>query len=676
MPTPDPYTGQLQPEGLPLHGAACPVPTGTVVETPVPGDGLLYGQPDRATPVFASALGALSAGQGPVSVGQSAQGSSGLAYEGHASSSGFTRCSGVPVSQVSSEFSSATTRGRAPKKAPKKSRRSRRSASSSGSSGRSHRCKRHRRNDSLSRAEFLEAFQSLAASLSGRPGGSDLGPPASASYAPQPVPTGHGWVTPAQTGLPHTVSRAPASPPAISLHPSAPLESDLDSLSGRHVDAAPPALTGSLSETSRPARSDASAEEDEELTRVQRLSISETELRLVQRDMIRVLGLPLAAEPTPPGRPSFKRKSGPTSGAAEIFSAMPLDRVCVDRIADIMGASKWSAFSTRVDKYYRFPTEDFNKYVATPTVPDSAKDKLAAERGSASSKLPFADKTRGRLEEVLKKLDSSSRFGMRTTSFLLLLSEYLAHGCNENSTVPGDMMMAALHCLDQGLRTVIDQFARISTLATSTRRSNVLDEGARKRLDALPLTGPDLFAGKFQESMEAEAKRLEATDKINLKKPQAPVPETAGRPKKQSTFVIPRRQPQKSARGSFRGRAETTGARVSQAQAFTRQLPRPRSNRGARAATPDTPGCGAGDLQVSGRPLAEGPVGGRLREFLGSWVQITSDRWVLETIGYGYALEFSSSPPVGHARSSDSGTVRHNEATLFRGRDQLPPPKV
>ena len=130
---------------------------------------------------------ALSAGQGPDSVGQSAQGSSGLAYyEGHASSSGFTRCSGIPVFQVSSEFSSATIRGRTSKKTSKKSRRSRRSASSSGSSGRSHRCKRHRRNDSISRAEFLEAFQSLAASLSGRPGGSDLGPPDSASHAPQP----------------------------------------------------------------------------------------------------------------------------------------------------------------------------------------------------------------------------------------------------------------------------------------------------------------------------------------------------------------------------------------------------------------------------------------------------------------------------------------------------------
>ena len=156
--------------------------------------------------------------------------------------------------------------------------------------------------------------------------------------------------------------------------------------------------------------------------------------------------------------------------------------------------------------------------------------------------------------------------------------------------------MAALHCLDQGLRTVIDQFARISTLATSTCRSNVLDafflpsDGARKRLDALPLTGPDLFAGKFQAPMEAKAKRLEATDKINLKKPQTPVPKTAGRPKKQSTFVIPRRQPQKFARGSFRGRGETTGARVSQAQVFTGQLQRPRSNRGARAATPRYPG--------------------------------------------------------------------------------------
>ena len=41
-------------------------------------------------------------------------------------------------------------------------------------------------------------------------------------------------------------------------------------------------------------------------------------------------------------------------------------------------------------------------------------------------------------------------------------------------------------------------------------------------------------------------------------------------------------------------------------------------------------------------------MGGRLQEFLGSWAQITSDRWVLETIECGYALT-SRGPPVGHA---------------------------
>ena len=40
-----------------------------------------------------------------------------------------------------------------------------------------------------------------------------------------------------------------------------------------------------------------------------------------------------------------------------------------------------------------------------------------------------------------------------------------------------------------------------------------------------------------------------------------------------------------------------------------------------------------------------GPVGGRLQTFTGSWVQVTSDRWVLDTIARGYALEFTNTPP-------------------------------
>ena len=38
-------------------------------------------------------------------------------------------------------------------------------------------------------------------------------------------------------------------------------------------------------------------------------------------------------------------------------------------------------------------------------------------------------------------------------------------------------------------------------------------------------------------------------------------------------------------------------------------------------------------------------MGGRLQKFLGSWGQVVSDRWVLETLEYGYALEFTGTPP-------------------------------
>ena len=55
--------------------------------------------------------------------------------------------------------------------------------------------------------------------------------------------------------------------------------------------------------------------------------------------------------------------------------------------------------------------------------------------------------------------------------------------------------------------------------------------GACKRLNVLPLKGKDLFAGQFQESIEAESKCLEALDKllvhvrVNLEKRQASMPQ-------------------------------------------------------------------------------------------------------------------------------------------------------
>ena len=87
---------------------------------------------------------------------------------------------------------------------------------------------------------------------------------------------------------------------------------------------------------------------------------------------------------------------------------------------------------------------------------------------------------------------------------------------------------------------------------------------------------------------------------------------------------------------------------------------------------PGIPGRGASDLPVSGRPPADGPVGGRLQAFIGPWAQVTSDKWVLETIGCGYTLEFTRSPPVGHTNETDANPVRSSQVPCSRGRDQLP----
>ena len=84
----------------------------------------------------------------------------------------------------------------------------------------------------------------------------------------------------------------------------------------------------------------------------------------------------------------------------------------------------------------------------------------------------------------------------------------------------------------------------------------------------------------------------------------------------------------------------------------------PKANNGPSRAVvfvrlpPGVPERGGSDLPVSRRPPADGPVGGRLQEFVGSWAQITSDRWVLETIECG-----SPRPTLSSARPSKGRSV-------------------
>ena len=94
----------------------------------------------------------------------------------------------------------------------------RRSSSSSGSTDRPSRDKRRRAEDSVSQAEFLQAFQSISASLSAlsatRQTAGGASRPDTASHPPRPSVMGHGWLGVARRELPLTVRRAPDSPPA------------------------------------------------------------------------------------------------------------------------------------------------------------------------------------------------------------------------------------------------------------------------------------------------------------------------------------------------------------------------------------------------------------------------------------------------------------------------------
>jgi hypothetical protein len=66
-------------------------------------------------------------------------------------------------------------------------------------------------------------------------------------------------------------------------------------------------------------------------------------------------------------------------------------------------------------------------------------------------------------------------------------------------------------------------------------------------------------------------------------------------------------------------------------------------------------------------------VGGRLNLFLDEWHNITADRWVLEVIQKGYALQFTQVPPSNQGvkctsvpKDLDAKKVLHQEIqTLF-----------
>ena len=203
-----PRQGKVPTPGPTAHSVPADDPSATGA-----GGGLL-GPAVGASLAHSPGLIASHAGQSSSSLASLPQPSTGSDFFGP---------SGVPMPPGSTGLSSESARSRSCERGKKRGRSSHRSSSGSGSSARSHTGKKRRSHGSVSQAEFLHAVQSITASVSAmsayHPGGlpGQLGPARCPLPGLYPDP---GWATQSYVGPPHTVCRAPASPPALSLHPS------------------------------------------------------------------------------------------------------------------------------------------------------------------------------------------------------------------------------------------------------------------------------------------------------------------------------------------------------------------------------------------------------------------------------------------------------------------------
>ena len=94
------------------------------------------------------------------------------------------------------------------------------------------------------------------------------------------------------------------------------------------------------------------------------------------------------------------------------------------------------------------------------------KDKLSANSGRPfSTKLPYADKDKSLLESTLVKLDKAAFFELRCSSFLTLLTGYIAFACEEDSPVSRDLATITVQAQDENISSVFKQFACIASLA-------------------------------------------------------------------------------------------------------------------------------------------------------------------------------------------------------------------
>ncbi|KAJ8043910.1 TBC1 domain family member 10B [Holothuria leucospilota] len=281
--------------------------------------------------------------------------------------------------------------------------------------------------------------------------------------------------------------------------------------------------------------------------------------------------------------------------------------------------------------------QDYKAFFASPTIPESCLDKLKAS-GSVDHKGFFRSPATKKSFLSLQNIDLAARTGMKFASSLLLFAEVLSKSFRQPGTeeVPRKDTGAIVNLLGPISRLAYDQFAKVAVRASMDRRELVLDNihwpsrDIQRRFMDLPLSGPDLFGGKFDEQLAAEIKRSLLPDHpltANLSLPASRLAVTSLLPTNNEADP---------------GTNLPSGV----FPVLRRLLTLPAVHRGDLAApVPVAPAVSSPSPRDAHSTDQLPSVGGRLLQFAKQWKFLSPDPRVRSVIHQGYKLEFTSPPP-------------------------------
>lgn len=245
---------------------------------------------------------------------------------------------------------------------------------------------------------------------------------------------------------------------------------------------------------------------------------------------VEVIRRQLGFDASSPSEPSSSRKShlSLNKPVTPLRSSMPVDAECFDRFEAQAKAKKWRAYPKRQASDFHIDDEDWKAFFSSPSLPDVCLDKLKAS-GAVDHRGKFRTSSTKKSYLSLQGIDLAARTGMKFASSLLLIAEVLSKSFRQTGTeeVSRKDTGALVNILGPVARLSYDQFAKVAVKASSDRRELVLDsirwpsDDIKRRFMELPLSGPDLFAGKFEEQLLTEIKRRKDINKADFNFPRS-----------------------------------------------------------------------------------------------------------------------------------------------------------